>query len=266
MARLSIKHGSCMRMISAYSSSQPFQTMSSVLKGIFLQLVPAKECFHPAHMMHSHRFSVLQAVSQHGSFQSIAVPSRLYFTRTTDKPLAGLRISIKDNYDLEGIRTTMTNRAYNELYHPRSSSADYIVKLIGLGAVIVGKTKMSAFASAEDPTDQWIDYHCPVNPRGDMYQTPSCSSTGAGASLAGYAWLDHAIGSDSEFWLDHRITHCQFCVMTGLPNQHPAVYACLQPSMASSAFAPRMVSTLSAALCRVASESAGTILVSRSCN
>lgn len=92
----------------------------------------------------------------------------------------------------------MMNRAYNELYPARVSSADYVKKLIGLGAVIVGKTKMSAFASAEEPTDQWIDYHCPFNPRGDKYQTPSCSSTGAGASLAGYSWLDHSIGTDSK--------------------------------------------------------------------
>ncbi|KAI0199400.1 putative amidase [Astrocystis sublimbata] len=143
-------------------------------------------------------FSVLQAVSPHGSFKSIAVPSRLYSSPSKDKPLAGVRVSIKDNFDLEGIRTTMMNRAYNELYPPRTSTADYAAKLIKLGAIIVGKTKMSAFASAEEPTDQWIDYHCPFNPRGDLYQTPSCSSTGAGASLAGYAWLDHSIGSDTS--------------------------------------------------------------------
>ncbi|EGX95643.1 amidase, putative [Cordyceps militaris CM01] len=143
-------------------------------------------------------FSVLQAVSQQGSFRSVAVPSRLYSSPSKEKPLAGARISIKDNYDLSGIRTTMMNRAYNELYPARSSSADYVKKLIGLGAVIVGKTKMSAFASAEEPTDQWIDYHCPFNPRGDEYQTPSCSSTGAGASLAGYSWLDHSIGTDTS--------------------------------------------------------------------
>ncbi|KAK0121858.1 hypothetical protein ONS95_010137 [Cadophora gregata] len=92
----------------------------------------------------------------------------------------------------------MMNRAYNELYPPRTTSADYVVKLLELGAVIVGKTKMAAFASAEEPTDQWIDYHCPFNPRGDNYQTPSVSSTGAGASLAGYSWLDHSIGSDTS--------------------------------------------------------------------
>ncbi|KAK4213124.1 amidase signature domain protein [Rhypophila decipiens] len=143
-------------------------------------------------------FSVLQAVSQQGTFKSIAVPSRLYATPSKTKPLAGARISIKDNFDLKGVRTTMMNRAYNELYPPRTSSADFITKLTQLGAVIVGKTKMPAFASAEEPTDQWVDYHCPFNPRGDVYQTPSCSSTGAGASLAGYPWLDHSIGSDTS--------------------------------------------------------------------
>jgi Asp-tRNA(Asn)/Glu-tRNA(Gln) amidotransferase A subunit family amidase len=142
---------------------------------------------------------VLQAVSQQGTFKCVAVPSRLYSNPSKERPLAGARVSIKDNYDLKGIRTTMMNRAYNELYPPRASSADYATKLTQLGAVIVGKTKMSAFASAEEPTDQWVDYHCPFNPRGDMYQTPSCSSTGAGASLAGYSWLDHSIGTDSEF-------------------------------------------------------------------
>ena len=136
------------------------------------------------------------------------MPSRLYSSPSKEKPLAGARVSIKDNYDLNGIRTTMMNRAYNELYPARTTSADYVVKLIEMGAIIVGKTKMSAFASAEEPTDQWIDYHCPFNPRGDKYQTPSCSSTGAGASLAGYSWLDHSIGSDSEFFLKFTAVFC----------------------------------------------------------
>lgn len=54
------------------------------------------------------------------------MPSRLYTSPSKEKPLAGARISIKDNYDLKGIRTTMMNRAYNELYPPRTSSADYV--------------------------------------------------------------------------------------------------------------------------------------------
>ncbi|KAF5255207.1 hypothetical protein FANTH_133 [Fusarium anthophilum] len=56
---------------------------------------------------------------------------------------------------------------------------------------------MTSFASPEEPTDQWVDFHCPANPRGDGYQSPSSSSTGAATSLAGYDWLDFSIAGDS---------------------------------------------------------------------
>jgi Asp-tRNA(Asn)/Glu-tRNA(Gln) amidotransferase A subunit family amidase len=69
---------------------------------------------------------------------------------------------------------------------------------LSLGAVIVGKTKTTSFASADEHTDQWIDFHCPRDPRGDRYQSPSGSSTGAAALLAGHSWLDSAIGGDSK--------------------------------------------------------------------
>ena len=132
-----------------------------------------------------------------GVYKSAAVPSRLYAMTSQEKPLAGMRITIKDNFALAGIKSTMTNRAYTELYGPKKESAVQVQKLLDLGAVIVGKTKMSAFASAEEPTDQWIDYHCPFNPRGDMYQSPSGSTNGGAAALAGYHWLDFSIGTDS---------------------------------------------------------------------
>jgi hypothetical protein len=133
-----------------------------------------------------------------GVWKPIAVPSRLYAKPSKEKPLAGLRVSLKDNYHLAGIQTTMMSRAYTELYGPEKESADYVDKLVALGAIIIGKTKMTAFASADEPTDQWVDFHCSTNPRGDRYQSPSGSSTGAAASMAGYAWLDYSIGTDSK--------------------------------------------------------------------
>lgn len=146
-----------------------------------------------------YNFSPLPAVSADGVHKSVAVPSRLYSRISQRQPLAGSRITIKDNFDLEGIKSTMMNRAYTELYEPKKESAREVQKLIDLGAVVVGKTKMSAFASAEEPTDQWIDYHCPWNPRGDMYQSPSGSTTGGAASLAGYDWLHFSVGTDSKY-------------------------------------------------------------------
>ena len=92
----------------------------------------------------------------------------------------------------------MSSRAYTQVYGPEKESAAFATKLLSLGASIVGKTKMTNFASSDEPTDQWIDEICPINPRGDQYQSPSGSSSGAAAALAGYSWLDQSIGADSR--------------------------------------------------------------------
>ncbi|KAI1423370.1 amidase signature domain-containing protein [Xylaria sp. FL1777] len=126
----------------------------------------------------------------------VAVPSRLYFQRSP-LPLAGLRLSVKDNMHLSGTVTTLGNKAYAELYDKQASSAEYLQRLIQQGAVILGKTKLCAFAGSELPPSQCIDYFAPWNPRGDRYQGPSGSSSGAAASVAGYSWLDISLCTDS---------------------------------------------------------------------
>ena len=144
------------------------------------------------------RFSPLNILSLDDMWKCVAVPSRLYAKPSDQSPLAGLRVSVKDNFKISGIKTTMTSRCFTELYTVESETAEYVVRLIELGAIIVGKSKMCSFAAGQDPTDQWIDFHCPFNPRGDLYQSPGSSSSGAAASLAGYPWLDYSIGTDSE--------------------------------------------------------------------
>ena len=138
----------------------------------------------------------------------IAVPSRLYATPSKDRPLAGARIAIKDIFELSGVQMTMMSRGYTELYEPDQVHSEYVQKLISLGAIIVGKTKMTSFASSEEPTDQWIDFHCPFNPRGDGYQSPSGSSSGAAAALAGYPWLDYSVAGDCK---KPEPTSCIYC-------------------------------------------------------
>lgn len=144
------------------------------------------------------RFYTLTTGSSDGLTRTIAVPSRLYHKESPEKPFAGARTALKDIFRLEGVKTTMMSRSYTELFGPDTGSAEYVRKLLSLGAVIVGKTKMTQFASSDEPTDQWIDFHCPVNPRGDQYQSPSGSSSGAAAALAGYPWLDQSVGGDCE--------------------------------------------------------------------
>ena len=65
--------------------------------------------------------------------------------------------------------------------------------MVDAGAIIVGKTKTWQFASGA----YWQDYSEPFNPRGDGYQSPSGSSSGSGAAIASYPWLDLTLGSDT---------------------------------------------------------------------
>ncbi|KAJ4017872.1 hypothetical protein NW766_003943 [Fusarium irregulare] len=128
---------------------------------------------------------------------AIAVPSRLYFSRTPEKPLNGLRVAIKDNIDVAGAKTFASSLAYGTFYGIKPESAPAIQKLIHLGAIIVGKTGMSQFADAEDPTGDFVDFHAPWNPRGDGLRSPGGSSYGSGAAAGAYDWIDFTIGTDT---------------------------------------------------------------------
>lgn len=125
----------------------------------------------------------------------IPVPSRMYSLSDT-RPLAGLRVAVKDLYDLAGTKTSAGSRAWTEITSVMNTTAPAIQRIIDLGGIIIGKQKMAQFASGADPWD-WYDVQYPFNPRGDGWLTCSASSSGAGCSIAAYDWLDIAIGSDT---------------------------------------------------------------------
>ncbi|PHH66621.1 hypothetical protein CDD81_6458 [Ophiocordyceps australis] len=132
-----------------------------------------------------------------GQSLAIAVPSRLYYSKTPQQPLAGVRLGVKDIFDVRGLRTSNGNRAWYHLYPPAEHTAIAVQNLVDAGAVIVGKMKTSQFANGETATADWVEYHAPFNPRGDGYQDPSSSSAGPAAGEAAYPWLDIALGSDT---------------------------------------------------------------------
>lgn len=142
-------------------------------------------------------FQALSAQTLTSATLTVGVPSRLYFTPTQDKPLAGIRIAVKDIYDLAGVKTSNGNRAWYSLYPAANVTGTAIQRLVDAGAIIIGHQKPSQFANGEQATADWVDYHSPFNPRGDGYQDPSSSSSGAGASIGSYPWLDIAVGSDT---------------------------------------------------------------------
>lgn len=127
----------------------------------------------------------------------IKVASRLYADKGSLGPLSGLRFAVKDCFDIEGVKTSLCNKAYFDLYPERAKTASAVYSFIANGASVVGKTKLSSLISKEDPTEA-VDFSAPFNPRGDGYQSPAGSSSGSGAAVASYDWLDVAIGTDSE--------------------------------------------------------------------
>ena len=128
---------------------------------------------------------------------AIGVPSRLYYTKTTEKPLAGIRLGVKDIFDVAGVKTSDGNRAWYGFYPAATVNSVPVQRLVDAGAIIVGKMKTSQFANGELATADWVDYHSPFNPRGDGYQDPSSSSSGPGAGEGSYPWLDLGLGSDT---------------------------------------------------------------------
>lgn len=139
-------------------------------------------------------FQAVAPLSTDGVSKTIPAPSRFYHSPSPSRPLAGKRVALTDTFDVRGAKTTLSSRAWTQLYPAAENSAAYVKKLLGLGAVVVGKTKTTQFTTGL----QWVDQHAPVNPRGDRYHEASGSSAGAAASLAGYLWLDFTIGGDCE--------------------------------------------------------------------
>jgi Asp-tRNA(Asn)/Glu-tRNA(Gln) amidotransferase A subunit family amidase len=104
------------------------------------------------------RYATVNTLSD--STIGIPVPSKLYAKDISQdrKPFAGLRVTVKDIIDLKGIKTSMGNRAWFELYDAVNATAPAIVSLINKGASIIGKTKTAQFANADRPTADWVDY------------------------------------------------------------------------------------------------------------
>ncbi|KAK4145056.1 amidase [Dichotomopilus funicola] len=117
-----------------------------------------------------------------GTNQRVIVPSRCYFKPSKSRPLDGARITVKDNTDIAGHKTSLCNRAWQELYPPSSKNAHCVQVLIDAGAIIVGKAKLMAMIMREEPLE------C----------ISSGSSHGSAAGVASYDWLDFSIGSDTN--------------------------------------------------------------------
>lgn len=100
-------------------------------------------------------------------------------------------------FEIEGLRVSAGNRAFYSLSKPSTVTALVLQKLIDAGAHLLGTTKLGSLIAREEPMEA-IDFHAPFNPRADGYQSAWSSSSGSGAAICAYDWLDFTIGTDSE--------------------------------------------------------------------
>ncbi|EEQ86219.2 amidase [Blastomyces dermatitidis ER-3] len=144
-----------------------------------------------------YRDSITLDPPQAGTDGRVIVPSRCYYKPCKERPLDGARISVKDNIDIAGHKTTLCNRAWQDLYPAKTQHANCVQVLIDAGAVIVGKSKLQAMIMREEPLEA-VEFTSPFNPRADGYQVPSGSSNGSAAGIGSYEWLDFSLGSDTN--------------------------------------------------------------------
>ena len=111
-------------------------------------------------------------------------------------PFAGYRIALTDVFNINGLRKSVGNRAYLEWCEPAQNTASSIARIINGGGSLLGVVKLGSFLIPEEPAEA-VDFTAPFNPRADGHQSPSGGSSGCGASVAAYDWIDIGVGTDS---------------------------------------------------------------------
>ena len=131
-------------------------------------------------------------------------------------PLAGLRVGVKDSYDVAGARTGAGSPEWLDEQHPAIQHAWAVQQLLDAGATAVGKTVCDEFFySLSGITSH---YGTPVNVRAPG-RIPGGSSCGSAAATAGGA-CDIGLGTDTGGSI--RVPSA-FCGLYGLRPTHGRV-------------------------------------------
>jgi amidase len=128
-------------------------------------------------------------------FRSAFVPHDLTapVSGSTNGPLAGLTVAVKDMYDIAGTRTGGGSPDWLAAHPPATAHAAAVRSLLDRGATVIGKTVCDEFFYSVSGAN--AHYGTPVNPRAPG-RLPGGSSSGSAAAVAAGA-CDFALGSDT---------------------------------------------------------------------
>lgn len=114
------------------------------------------------------------------------------FIQQFEHDSSGIRVSIKDCIDMQGVVTSMGSRAFSYAA-PAVEDARIVEKLMSSGCSIIGKTNMHELAFGMTGVNAYAG--TPTNPIFPNY-IPGGSSSGAAASVASQS-VDFAVGTDT---------------------------------------------------------------------
>ena len=106
-------------------------------------------------------------------------------------PLHGMFVTLKDNIEMAGVRTTWGSRTWQD--HISQHDAEVVVRLRQAGAIVLGKDNMAEFAYGGTSQNEISEG---VRNPWDLTRIPGGSSGGSGAAVAA-GLCDAALGSDT---------------------------------------------------------------------